>query len=59
MWVIAGNAHAIRFYLAAGFAAEPSPIKACTLGGETLQDVRYKLALEGRSATLFVFPVDH
>jgi ribosomal protein S18 acetylase RimI-like enzyme len=47
LWVIAGNARAIRFYLAAGFAAEPSSRKAFTLGGETLREVRYRLALGG------------
>lgn len=47
LWVIAGNARAIRFYLAAGFAAEPSSRKAFTLGGGTLQEVRYRLALGG------------
>ena len=41
LWVIAGNARAIRFYTAAGFAAEPLSLKTFTLGGVLLEEIRY------------------
>lgn len=47
LWVITGNARGIRFYVAAGFLEEPASVKAFTLGGESLQEVRYTCDLEG------------
>ena len=47
LWVIAGNARAIRFYIAAGFIEEPASIKEFTLGGVSLQEARYVRALDG------------
>ncbi|MGZ5180367.1 MAG: N-acetyltransferase family protein [Ramlibacter sp.] len=41
LWVLAGNARAIRFYTAAGFVAEPGSAKDVQLGGVTLREVRY------------------
>lgn len=41
LWVIAGNARAIRFYSAAGFKPATHSTKAFTLGGVSLQEIRY------------------
>lgn len=41
LWVIAGNARAIRFYERAGFIAEPASRKRFELGGATLEEVRH------------------
>jgi ribosomal protein S18 acetylase RimI-like enzyme len=47
LWVIAGNERAIRFYLAAGFKPEPGSAKQVTLGGATLEEVRYVYGTAG------------
>jgi L-amino acid N-acyltransferase YncA len=39
--VIANNTRAIRFYEAAGFTSEPSSLKHCTVGGVSLEEIRY------------------
>ena len=41
LWVIAGNARAVRFYERAGFVVEPESRKFFELGGTTLQELRY------------------
>ncbi len=48
LWVLAENSRAIRFYLAAGFAADLSPAKELTLGGKALQEVRYTVEIDGQ-----------
>jgi len=48
LWVLAENARAIRFYLAAGFLPEPASAKEIVLGGKSLQEVRYVAALSGK-----------
>jgi ribosomal protein S18 acetylase RimI-like enzyme len=40
LWVIAGNERAIRFYLSAGFRAEPDSEKTFEIGGRELREVR-------------------
>lgn len=40
LWVLAGNARAIRFYAAAGFAVEPGSEKEFELGGARVREVR-------------------
>jgi ribosomal protein S18 acetylase RimI-like enzyme len=40
LWVLAGNARAIRFYAAAGFAIEPGSEKEFELGGTRVREVR-------------------
>jgi ribosomal protein S18 acetylase RimI-like enzyme len=40
LWVLAGNARAIRFYAAAGFAIEPGSEKEFELGGARVREVR-------------------
>jgi len=41
LWVIAGNARAIRFYEHAGFAVEPNSRQSFAFGGTTLEQLRY------------------
>jgi len=41
LWVLAGNARAIRFYTRAGFVADPGSAKDFQLGGVTVREVRY------------------
>jgi ribosomal protein S18 acetylase RimI-like enzyme len=41
LWVIAGNARAVRFYERAGFVVEPESRKSFELGGATLEEIRY------------------
>ncbi|MDW5441484.1 GNAT family N-acetyltransferase [Polaromonas sp. SM01] len=41
LWVIVGNERAIRFYSAAGFKPATHSTKAFTLGGVSLQEIRY------------------
>ncbi|TMI05265.1 MAG: GNAT family N-acetyltransferase, partial [Betaproteobacteria bacterium] len=45
-WVFTQNARAIRFYRAAGFAADLSSVKEFELGGGQVQEIRYARALE-------------
>jgi len=45
-WVFTQNARAIRFYRAAGFAADSSSVKEFELGGGQMQEIRYGRALE-------------
>lgn len=45
LWVITSNRRAIKFYSAAGFAAEPGSTKSFTLGGKSLKETRYAAAL--------------
>ena len=45
LWVFPQNERAIRFYRAAGFAADPLPPKSFELGGATLQEMRYTCTL--------------
>jgi ribosomal protein S18 acetylase RimI-like enzyme len=45
LWVLAGNARAIRFYAAAGFAIEPATEKEFELGGVRVREVRMVAAL--------------
>ncbi|MDR3395501.1 MAG: GNAT family N-acetyltransferase [Parasulfuritortus sp.] len=41
LWVLAGNARAIRFYEAAGFQCDTDSAKTFELGGMPVQEVRY------------------
>jgi L-amino acid N-acyltransferase YncA len=45
-WVLMQNARAIRFYRAAGFAADLPSVKEFELGGRQVQEIRYARALE-------------
>lgn len=45
VWVLTENARAIRFYRAAGFAADPSGRKEIVMAGKPLQELRYVCAL--------------
>ncbi|MDM0114640.1 GNAT family N-acetyltransferase [Variovorax sp. J22R133] len=45
LWVIEGNAQAMRFYEAAGFTPEASSRQAFELGGVTLHELRYVQAI--------------
>ena len=47
LWVFPQNERAIKFYQAAGFAADPSAPKSFELGGQQLQEVRYVCQLDG------------
>ena len=47
LWVIEGNARAIKFYSAAGFKPEAGSVKSFTLGGEPLNEVRYAYQQDG------------
>lgn len=49
LWVLAGNARAIRFYAAAGFAVEPGSEKEFELGGVRVREVRMVSALSSRA----------
>jgi ribosomal protein S18 acetylase RimI-like enzyme len=40
LWVIVGNERAIRFYVSAGFRAEPNSEKTIEIGGSELREVR-------------------
>ena len=41
LWVLAGNARAMRFYERAGFAVEPASSQRFTLGGREIEELRY------------------
>jgi ribosomal protein S18 acetylase RimI-like enzyme len=45
LWTFARNQRAIRFYLAAGFAADGSATKSVIVGGRSMVEVRYVAAL--------------
>ena len=45
LWVLEGNARAIRFYLRAGFAPDPGARQTIERGGKTLGELRYRLDL--------------
>lgn len=45
LWVLAGNAGAIRFYERAGFALEPGSAQRFTLGGREIEELRYVATL--------------
>ena len=47
LWVITRNERAIKFYLQAGFEAEPGSTKQFMLGGASLQEVRYLYRADG------------
>jgi ribosomal protein S18 acetylase RimI-like enzyme len=47
LWVLADNERAIRFYRAAGFEADPARATTVTIGGKTLQELRYLCRLDG------------
>ncbi len=47
VWVLAENDQAIKFYRAAGFAADPSGRKEVIMAGKPLQELRYETALNG------------
>lgn len=51
LWVLAGNARAIRFYETAGFAADPDSAKQFELGGALVREVRYLARLDAAPAT--------
>jgi len=41
LWVLAHNARATKFYLAAGFRPEPQSSKEWLMAGKPLQEIRY------------------
>jgi L-amino acid N-acyltransferase YncA len=41
LWAILGNERAGKFYLNAGFSAEPESIQSFPMGGVELQEIRY------------------
>lgn len=43
LWVLAANARAIRFYMAAGFALDAGSAQTFELGGRPVQELRYTL----------------
>ena len=45
LWVLAGNARAVRFYERAGFALEPGSAQRFTLGGREIEELRYVTTL--------------
>jgi ribosomal protein S18 acetylase RimI-like enzyme len=45
LWVLAQNARAIRFYKAAGFERDDSPVKTFELGGALVEEVRLSCRL--------------
>lgn len=47
LWVIAGNARAVRFYERAGFVAEPEARKLVELGGASLEQHRHVYRHDG------------
>lgn len=47
LWVIAGNARAVRFYERAGFVAEPEARRFVELGGASLEQHRYVYRHDG------------
>jgi ribosomal protein S18 acetylase RimI-like enzyme len=47
LWVLADNQRAIRFYRKAGFEANPGHTTTVTIGGKTLQELRYLCRLDG------------
>jgi ribosomal protein S18 acetylase RimI-like enzyme len=47
LWVLAGNARAIRFYESHGFAVEPDSAKTFELGGARLDEIRMHAPLAG------------
>lgn len=50
LWVLAGNARAIRFYAAAGFTPEAGSARALSLGGAELRELRCGQRLAGGSS---------
>lgn len=47
LWVFPGNAQAIRFYRAAGFAPDGTPPQPFELGGRQMSEVRYLCRIDG------------
>ena len=45
LWVLAGNARAIRFYERAGFSLDVGSAKCFTLGGREIEELRYSTPL--------------
>ncbi|MEP7101614.1 MAG: GNAT family N-acetyltransferase, partial [Burkholderiales bacterium] len=45
LWVLSGNARAIRFYERAGFTVDAGPPQRFTLGGRELEELRYMTPL--------------
>nr|WP_240954268.1 GNAT family N-acetyltransferase [Solimonas marina] len=45
LWVLAGNARALRFYTAVGFVVEMDSVQSFELGGQTLQEIRCVMGL--------------
>ena len=45
LWVLVGNARAIRFYQHAGFSPDMGSAKRCTIGGRELEELRYSTSL--------------
>ena len=50
LWALVGNARAARFYVAAGFATDPTSVKTFDLGGAALEEVRYAMTLDATAA---------
>jgi ribosomal protein S18 acetylase RimI-like enzyme len=46
LWVLTGNARAIRFYARAGFRPQDSSVKDFIIGGRVLQEIRYVVDLQ-------------
>jgi hypothetical protein len=47
LWTFALNRRAIRFYVAAGFAADSGATRSVIVGGRSMLEVRYVAALTG------------
>jgi ribosomal protein S18 acetylase RimI-like enzyme len=51
LWVLAGNARAIRFYTSVGFAPEPDAARNFDMGGARLREIRYVRQSAGATDT--------
>lgn len=45
LWVLTANPRALRFYRSLGLAPEPEQVKTFSMGGRTLEEIRYSGSL--------------
>ncbi len=45
LWVLTANPRALRFYRSIGLAPEPEQVKTFSMGGRTLEEIRYSGSL--------------